>query len=497
MTSTEFAARYRLLKNVAMRGARSFLAQQVELGRMVMVHYLDSEKPQERAATLARLEALTPPARSKLLEIADVDGSPVAVTLFISSFVDFGTWLDAVSPNLPAPPPLPAPSAAPPAPGAFTQAFQKLDRPRANIIHAPTPNEERPAPSPRPASDFTGIFGKIEEGVPAGSSAGSPPEESDEEDSPTLIMEPPKAERVSEPVQAPPPPPPAPAPSEGGFTAIFGRRNETSLPSSSAPAAWPNPVTPPPSMSPPLMSPPSMSPPIAPLPQPALGNMPPQPKAPPAYTEPAQPGEFTQLFQRISPAGGSSVPSFAPPPAPFRAPEIPRPIETTPAADLPRPSFADQYGPPPVALPLPSLGAPPSAPPPMSLGEGGPSSLGAVPAFLAPPAPNFSDAPPAPPVPNLNGSPRPPAAPPPVWGASALPPALGNSLDVGVQSEFTRILGRVAVPPPPPVPMAPPQAGPATPKAPTKSMMPLLVALNVVVLLTIAIVAYFMMFRKH
>ena len=77
MTSTEFAARYRLLKNVATRGARSFLAQQVELGRMVMVHYLDSEKPQERAATLARLEALTQPARGKLLEIADVDGSPV------------------------------------------------------------------------------------------------------------------------------------------------------------------------------------------------------------------------------------------------------------------------------------------------------------------------------------------------------------------------------------------------------------------------------------
>jgi len=80
MTSTEFAARYRLLKNVATRGARSFLAQQVELGRMVMVHYLDSEKPQERAATLARLEALTPPARNKLLEIVDVDGSPIGIT---------------------------------------------------------------------------------------------------------------------------------------------------------------------------------------------------------------------------------------------------------------------------------------------------------------------------------------------------------------------------------------------------------------------------------
>src|SRR3954468_11094687 len=129
MTSTEFAARYRLLKNVATRGARSFLAQQVELGRMVMVHYLDSEKPQERAATLARLEALRPPARSKLLEIADVDGSPVAVTLFLSAFVDFATWLDSVSPDQPAPPPLPPP-----------------------VI----------APSSRPASDFTGILTRID-----------------------------------------------------------------------------------------------------------------------------------------------------------------------------------------------------------------------------------------------------------------------------------------------------------------------------------------------
>src|ERR1051326_9042028 len=102
MTSTEFARRYRLLKNVANRGARSFLAQQVDLGRIVIVHYLDSESPQQRVATLGRLNALTRPARDKLLEIADVDGSPVAVTLFISSFTDFATWLDSVSSPNPA-----------------------------------------------------------------------------------------------------------------------------------------------------------------------------------------------------------------------------------------------------------------------------------------------------------------------------------------------------------------------------------------------------------
>ena len=464
---------------------------------MVMVHYLDSEKPEERAATLARLQALTPPARGKLLEIVDVDGSPVAVTLFLSSFVDFATWLDSVSPDLPAPPPLPPPAiAAPPtapAAGAFTQAFRKVDLSSPNVVQSWSPNEERrPAPPPRPAGDFTGIFGKVDEGMPAAASAESAATQSREDDSPTLIMDPPKAQRVAEPAPAPPPPAPAPAPSEGGFTAIFGRLNETSLPTSSAPAPWPEPVAPP--------SP--ISPPIAPLPQPALGNMPAQPMAPPpAYAEPAQPGEFTQLFQRMSPAAGSNGPSFASaPPTPFRAPEIPRPIEPTAAADLPGAAFSDPYRPPPAPLPLPSLGASPSSPPPLSLDPGGPPSLGALPAFGVPPAPNFSDAPPAPPpspMPNVNGIPRPPVAPPPVWGASALPPALGSSLDVGVQSEFTRILGRVAVPPPPPAPMAPAPGGPSgASKAPAKSVMPLLVALNVVVLLTIAIVAYFML-RKH
>jgi len=137
---------------------------------------------------------------------------------------------------------------------------------------------------------------------------------------------------------------------------------------------------------------------------------------------------------------------------------------------------------------------PPASPPPLSADLGTPPSLGAAPSFGLPPVPNFSSAPHAP---NANGIPAAPAAHPPAWGASALPPALGSSLDVGVQSEFTRILGRVAVPPPPPLPLAPPQGGPASAsKAPAKSVMPLIVALNVMVLLTIAIVAYFML-RKQ
>jgi hypothetical protein len=63
-----------------------------------------------------------------------------------------------------------------------------------------------------------------------------------------------------------------------------------------------------------------------------------------------------------------------------------------------------------------------------------------------------------------------------------------------MQSEFTRILGRVSAPPPPPISIQAPAADPATaPQKPAKSMVPLIVALNLVVLLTIAIVAYFVL----
>src|SRR5215216_3078859 len=93
MTSTEFTARYRLLKCVAERGARSFLAQQIALGRMVMVHYLDAGDPEEQLQLLAGIEVLDTAARQKVLEVIDIDGTAVAVTTFVPSFQDFPSWL--------------------------------------------------------------------------------------------------------------------------------------------------------------------------------------------------------------------------------------------------------------------------------------------------------------------------------------------------------------------------------------------------------------------
>jgi hypothetical protein len=64
----------------------------------------------------------------------------------------------------------------------------------------------------------------------------------------------------------------------------------------------------------------------------------------------------------------------------------------------------------------------------------------------------------------------------------------------GAQSEYTRILGKVTLPPPPPIAIQPPAPASAAPgQKASKSMLPLIVALSVVVLLTVAIVAYFVL----
>ena len=455
MTSTEFSAKYRLLKNVASRGARSFLAQQVELGRMVMVHYLDSETPEQRASTLAQLNALRPPARSKLLEIAEVDGAPVAVTLFITSFVDFATWLESV--RTPAP---------------LTQTPEPVEAPAKSV------------------GGFTGIFGKVESPAPstppAAPSITSPASSRDEEvDTPTIIMAPIKAKRVAAKPIAPPPAarppvaaaPSAPPPSDSSFTAIFGRLGDTPFLNSDlsveVPASEPKAVLPP--VAPPAASGfdgfPMFSQPTAATPSPS--------SAPGS----AQPGEFTQLFQRMAPGGGAGpatpVPSFMPPTVnPSGAADLPRPIDLAPKADVPlanlssRPAFpGSSFGDAPPLPSAPSFGAPLRADPPAIL----------------PPTPNFG-----------NGAPHdtadaPPASPIPVWGAAPPAPNLGSSFDAPGQSEYTRILGRVAVPlPPPPVAVQPPAAAPAkSEQKGSKSLAPLWIGLAVVVLLTIAMVVYF------
>jgi hypothetical protein len=384
---------------------------------------------------LARLQALQPPGRGKLLEIADVDGTPVAVTLFISSFQDFPTWLDSVSPSVPAT--QPRPIVPPPVISAAPRA-------------AEPPRRQEPQRSP---GDFTRIFGKLDEFELS----------SDEVDVPTEIIE---------AVKPPAPPPPVPiapprAASEpeagANFTAIFGSLSGAAPKGPDLPPAMP--ATPAPAANH-----------VMPAPAPPVDL---RPAAPSPVPQPAseQPGEFTQLFQRLSPTGGGAAGSpfsppstpFSPPPSPlaavpFAVPDVSRPLEPTPRADAPPP--------PP---PGPSLGVPPLAVPALGVPSLGMSSLSAPPPASPPSAQRPQD---VPPMPNVVPPPKP----------------IGASMFAGAgPSEFTRILSPITLPSPPAViqpPAAPPAAGD---KGGSKAMLPLIIGLGAVVVLTIAIVVYFVL----
>ena len=529
MTSTEFAAKYRLLKNVASRGARSFLAQQVQLGRMVMVHYLDAHPREQRGDALARLQNLQPEGRAKLLEIVEVDGVSVAVTLFISSFVDFDAWLDRVADDstivtgsLPAPA-TPVPTTVPSS-GDFTGQFGKLE---TSTLEVPAPRLDSSVPAPAPdaaaagsGSEFTRVFGKVDLARAADAATTLPPNAETQKassppdfsvDSPTLIIEPPqqaqppranfsappsleiapRAATVDDNGPVPPPadlapPPSAPfhrqAPAEPSFTAIFGHvaGNPSPAPAPAFPSSLPQIPVPAARVMPPVY-------PEAERPVPPKASAP--PPAPPA-------GEFTQLFQRLNPGGTAPSGGFAPPS------EVPRPFEPTPRADMsaastssrpPEPQFGS--GSPPQLVPPISLGAGAMAPPPMAVPP--------APAFGAPPshgpsglnepsAPGLAPPSSASALPQLGRS----AAPP--WGVPTVPAASGPS-------EFTRILGRVQTLGQ--VMASAPQTSTASSAAPLdatasqatearrdpKSYMPLIVAANILVAATIGIVVYFVL----
>src|SRR5688572_14314629 len=112
MTSAEFAAKYKLLKCVTENGARTYLAQQMDLGRVVMAHYLDDDAGGEARRALGRVEQLPPTERAKVLEVVEVDGIPVVVTLFMPGFENLPAWLARHLGAAPAPAPGPAPTHA-------------------------------------------------------------------------------------------------------------------------------------------------------------------------------------------------------------------------------------------------------------------------------------------------------------------------------------------------------------------------------------------------
>ena len=381
MTSAEFAATYRVLKTLTEQGARSQIAQEVALGRMVMVHHLDVGSAIDRQRLRAGVGGLQPAAREQVLGVHDVDGMTVVVTRFLTTFTDLPSWLrdnaavddektmviSAIPSQSTEAPPPPAVSAAPPV--APPTASASPDGPSFTAIFAPgavaTPDVSPAPPSatPSPATpSFTEMFGAVKGAPPA------PPAPVAAPSAPPQPVAPPAGPKGGEsftqifggmaaatPASAPPP-----QTVGGTFTQAFGGM--------AAPSPAPN--APPPPLSPAAprfdsVIPPQL--PEAPRAAPATPSPPPREKTS---------GTFTQLFDRLTPA--VSVPAPPRPPAP-----------------------------PPAA---PAV-APPAAPAPWSL-QASP-----------PPPPTWQAAP----------------APPQATGNAGAPSAPGPS-------EFTRILGRVAIP---------------------------------------------------
>ena len=173
MTSAEFAAKYRVMKTLSDAGVRSQIAQEVALGRMVLVHTLDALPPAERQALIARLDALPPDAAAKVFGRFDVDGAVVVVTHFFSNFTTLPAWLDSVGGTPPddiqnaatvvmAAPVVPKPSAPPPSSPAFTSPTPTPPaRPSrsAPAMTAPQASAPPQQPAPQKGASFTSIFG--------------------------------------------------------------------------------------------------------------------------------------------------------------------------------------------------------------------------------------------------------------------------------------------------------------------------------------------------
>src|SRR3954468_19078483 len=94
MTSAEFSAKYRVLKTLTEHGARSQIAQEVALGRMVMVHHLDVGTDAERQRLVAKIGGLDPSAASKGFDVVTIDGTQVVITHFLATFTDLPSWLE-------------------------------------------------------------------------------------------------------------------------------------------------------------------------------------------------------------------------------------------------------------------------------------------------------------------------------------------------------------------------------------------------------------------
>ncbi len=202
MTTEEFNAKYKLLKQIAQGSGRSFTAQEAASGRAVLAHFLADDLIPPGAQFRDLLDRLPSRDRSKVLDILSVGSSTVVITQFLEDFESFDRWLRSRvgdrRPMVP-PPETPAPR------GDFTRLFE----PHASLAPEPPPAASAPAPSPpRPPRDsFTELFKTPPEPMaharPLPSPAPPPVE--------ILRVRIPASDPVPPPAPAPPPPLPMPS----------------------------------------------------------------------------------------------------------------------------------------------------------------------------------------------------------------------------------------------------------------------------------------------
>ena len=518
MNSLNFDARYQLLKCVAVAdGIRTHNAIELVTGRVVMVHLVDAAGPDEVETLQRRLGRLPQTEKARVLEIATLPAGFAVVTEFLQGMSSFPEWLAARVPDdsieLPSQIPLGAsqwPIQRPTEPVAAADPTSTAGESTVNahdtaLIVPPIPPSQEVSTIETRKPTPLGV-------VPITAAAAPPP------------LPPAPPPRQASPA-ASQPTPPAPSP-DGEFTQLFGQKSKpvASMPTAQTPVAPPLPVAAPPlptAPTPPALGEgeftrmfrgqPPAAPPrkVDPAPSPFVTNPSPAPLPPPAaFTAPAH-----VIPVPVSPAVFPPAP--ARPPAPLSSPSAdvffgslppvsppakasPSPFSAPPARDVsplgvPLPGATGRpgglSGPPLGGSPLSvsPLGAPPKPQPPAAPPPGLPLAQSAVP--VSPIGAAASGSPMG--LPPLAPLPPPPASAPVFPGGasgSASPLGAGRATPVSKGGVYTEMIQRSVTPPP----MVAIEKKP-TDAPPKKRTIPLglILVLNAVLILAIALIAYF------
>ena len=139
MTRDEFASAYDVHKLVVGGPVRSYFGRSRATRVVALVHYLDGGDSPENAARLARVAALVGEGKRLVLDVCEVDGTPVVVTRFILNFTSFDAWLAAE-----------AGTAEPPGKSVDARCALTMTRSRPGVPSSSM--KARPCSRPRPSA---------------------------------------------------------------------------------------------------------------------------------------------------------------------------------------------------------------------------------------------------------------------------------------------------------------------------------------------------------